>query len=52
MTAAELYLAQIEAIIAEIENDYAAEFAQPDDREAFDIVCRIERKLLTKKMKA
>jgi hypothetical protein len=51
MTAAELYLARIEAIIAEIEVEHSPELAQPEDREAFDIVCRLERKMLTKKIK-
>ena len=41
-------LSNIEAIIAEIERLDAASkgrFRQPEDREAFDIVSRIERKM-------
>lgn len=44
--------AQIGSILAEIEGHHAALMARgidarhPDDREAFDAVCRIERKAL------
>jgi hypothetical protein len=51
MTAAELHLARIEAIVTEIEAGHCPELSQPEDREAFDIICRLERKMLTKKIK-
>ena len=46
---AELLLSRIEAIVAEIESMHDPELLEPEDREAFDIVCRIERQMLTKK---
>ena len=48
---AELVLLRIEAILAEIEANYTPELSEPEDREAFDIVCRIERKLAGKTKK-
>jgi hypothetical protein len=47
-TPAELALDRIEAILAEIEQLDAASggrFRQASDRESFDVVCRIERKM-------
>ena len=46
---AEILLSRIEAIIAEIESMHHPELLEPEDREAFDIVCRIERQMLIKK---
>ena len=48
---AEMLLSRIESIVADIETNYVPELSQPEDREAFDIVCRIERKLAGKTKK-
>jgi hypothetical protein len=47
-TPAELALDRIEAITADIERldrESGGRFRQPSDREAFDMVCRIERRM-------
>jgi hypothetical protein len=46
---AEMLLSRIEAILADIEAIHDPELLEPEDREAFDVVCRIERRLLAKK---
>lgn len=55
MSANDKVRANISAIIAEIEATQRAMGVvvhQPDDREAFDIVARIERRLLAQPLKA
>jgi hypothetical protein len=52
MSQTDLLLARIEAIVSEIEMNYSPELSQSEDREAFDVVSRIERKLLARKLDA
>lgn len=45
----DLIWARVDAILADIERAALPFARQPDDREALDIICRIERKLLSRK---